>query len=146
MSGSITTEVLVNAPAASALSERLAAELHISFAQAEELKYQIDLAVLAEKAEREPFLPLAAIFAVPGFADEMGGEIVSTGSSAIVSGPTPLHGAHVRALDVRAGAAVLLAALAAQGTTYIDEIAHLDRGYEHLEEKLRSLGVEIERT
>lgn len=77
---------------------------------------------------------------------KMGGEIVSTGSSAIVSGPTPLHGAHVRALDVRAGAAVLLAALAAQGTTYIDEIAHLDRGYEHLEEKLRSLGVEIERT
>lgn len=76
---------------------------------------------------------------------KMGAEIVSTGSSAIVSGPTVLHGAHVRALDVRAGAAVLLAALVAQGTTYIDEIAHLDRGYDHLEEKLRRLGVEIER-
>ncbi|MEX0783679.1 MAG: UDP-N-acetylglucosamine 1-carboxyvinyltransferase [Dehalococcoidia bacterium] len=76
---------------------------------------------------------------------KMGAEIVSTGSSAIVSGPTPLHGAHVRALDVRAGAAVMLAALVATGTTYIDEIHHLDRGYERLDEKLRSLGVEVER-
>jgi UDP-N-acetylglucosamine 1-carboxyvinyltransferase len=75
----------------------------------------------------------------------MGAEIVSTGSSAIVSGPTALHGAHVRALDVRAGAAVMLAALAATGTTYIDEIHHLDRGYERLDEKLRVLGVEVER-
>jgi UDP-N-acetylglucosamine 1-carboxyvinyltransferase len=75
----------------------------------------------------------------------MGAEIVSTGSSAIVSGPTPLHGAHVRALDVRAGASVMLAALVATGTTYIDEIHHLDRGYERLDEKLRSLGVEVER-
>ena len=77
---------------------------------------------------------------------KMGAEIVSTGSSAIVSGPTMLHGATVRALDVRAGAAVLLAALVAQGTTIIDEISHLDRGYEHLDEKLRALGAEIERT
>jgi UDP-N-acetylglucosamine 1-carboxyvinyltransferase len=76
---------------------------------------------------------------------KMGAEIVSTGSSAIVSGPTRLHGAHVRALDVRAGAAVLLAALVAQGTTVIDEIYHLDRGYERLDAKLRALGVEIER-
>jgi UDP-N-acetylglucosamine 1-carboxyvinyltransferase len=76
---------------------------------------------------------------------KMGAEIVSTGSSAIVSGPTTLHGSTVRALDVRAGAAVLLAALVAQGTTVIDEISHLDRGYEHLDEKLRALGAEIER-
>lgn len=77
---------------------------------------------------------------------KMGAEIVSTGSSAIVSGPTPLHGALVRALDVRAGAAVLLAALVASGHTVIDDIYHLDRGYEHLDEKLRQLGVELERT
>ena len=76
---------------------------------------------------------------------KMGAEIVSTGSSAIVSGPVALHGAHVRALDVRAGAAVMLAALVATGTTYIDEIHHLDRGYERLDEKLRGLGVEVER-
>jgi UDP-N-acetylglucosamine 1-carboxyvinyltransferase len=76
---------------------------------------------------------------------KMGAEIVSTGSSAIVSGPTTLHGAHVRALDVRAGAAVMLAALVAQGTTVIDEAYHLDRGYERLDEKLRALGAGIER-
>lgn len=76
---------------------------------------------------------------------KMGAEVVSTGSSAIVSGPSPLHGTRVRALDVRAGAAVLLAALVAQGTTTIDDIHHLDRGYERLDDKLRALGVELER-
>ncbi len=76
----------------------------------------------------------------------MGAEIVSTGSSAIVSGPTPLSGATVRALDVRAGAAVLLAALVARGRTVIEEISHLQRGYERLDEKLRALGVDVERT
>lgn len=77
---------------------------------------------------------------------KMGAEIVSTGSSAIVSGPTTLHGTTVRALDVRAGAAILLAALVAQGTTIIDEISHLDRGYERLHEKLQALGAQVERT
>jgi len=77
---------------------------------------------------------------------KMGAEIVSTGSSAIISGPTRLNGAHVRALDVRAGAAVLLAALVANGHTVIDDIQHLDRGYENLDGKLRSLGVELERS
>ncbi len=76
---------------------------------------------------------------------KMGAEIVSTGSSAIVSGPTRLHGAHVRALDVRAGASVLLAALVAQGSTVIDEVYHLDRGYERLDQKLQALGAGIER-
>jgi UDP-N-acetylglucosamine 1-carboxyvinyltransferase len=76
---------------------------------------------------------------------KMGAEIVSTGSSAIVSGPTALHGTRVRALDVRAGAAVLLAALVAQGSTMIDDVYHLDRGYERLTEKLVGLGVEVER-
>lgn len=76
---------------------------------------------------------------------KMGAEIVSTGSSAIVSGPTQLHGAHVRALDVRAGAAVLLAALVAPGTTVIEEIHHLDRGYERLEQKLHALGADVRR-
>ena len=76
---------------------------------------------------------------------KLGAEIVSTGSSAIVSGPAALHGARVRALDVRAGAAVMLAGMVAQGTTIIEEIHHLDRKYEDLEGKLRSLGVELER-
>ena len=77
---------------------------------------------------------------------KMGAEIVSTGSSAIVSGPTTLHGTSVRALDVRAGAAVMLAALVAQGTTIIEEISHLDRGYERLNDKLQALGAQVERT
>jgi UDP-N-acetylglucosamine 1-carboxyvinyltransferase len=76
---------------------------------------------------------------------KLGAEIVSTGSTAIVSGPTQLHGTRVRALDVRAGAAVLLAGMVAQGTTIIDDVYHLDRGYERLTDKLRGLGVEVER-
>jgi len=77
---------------------------------------------------------------------KMGARIVSTGNSAIITGPTALNGAHVRALDVRAGAAILLAALVADGVTVIDDIQHLDRGYEHLDTKLRALGVQIERS
>ncbi len=76
---------------------------------------------------------------------KMGAEIVSTGSSAIVSGPTPLHGTHVRALDVRAGAAVVLAALCANGQTVVDDVYHLDRGYDSLATKLGGLGADIER-
>ena len=76
---------------------------------------------------------------------KLGAEIVSMGASAIVSGPAPLHAAHLRALDVRAGAAVLLAALRAAGATVIDDVFHLDRKYERLDGKLAALGVEIER-
>lgn len=76
---------------------------------------------------------------------KMGAEIVSTGSSAIVSGPTPLNGAHVRALDVRAGAAVVLAALCASGQTIVDDVYHLDRGYDSLAAKLSGVGADIER-
>jgi len=76
----------------------------------------------------------------------MGAEIVTTGSTvAIISGPTPLTGARLRALDVRAGAAFILAGLAARGQTDITDIYHVDRGYETIDEKLRSLGAAIER-
>ncbi len=77
---------------------------------------------------------------------KMGADIRGTGSSAVVTGPTPLYGSTVRALDVRAGAAVLLAGVIATGTTIIEDIHHLDRGYERLDEKLRALGVELERS
>lgn len=76
---------------------------------------------------------------------KFGAEIVSAGSAAIISGPTPLVGATVRALDVRAGAASMLAGLAAQGETHISDIYHLDRAYEALDSKLRALGAVIER-
>jgi UDP-N-acetylglucosamine 1-carboxyvinyltransferase len=80
-----------------------------------------------------------------GELQKMGADIRSLGSQAIVTGPARLHGTRVHALDVRAGAAVLLAGLVAQGTTYIEDIYHLDRGYERLEEKLRALGASVER-
>jgi UDP-N-acetylglucosamine 1-carboxyvinyltransferase len=66
-------------------------------------------------------------------------------TTAIISGPTPLRGARVKALDVRAGAAVILAGLAASGKTEITEIHHIDRGYEAIDERLRGLGARIER-
>jgi UDP-N-acetylglucosamine 1-carboxyvinyltransferase len=74
-----------------------------------------------------------------------GAEIVSAGPAAVISGPTPLLGAAVRALDVRAGAALMLAGLAARGETQISDIYHLDRGYEALDTKLRGLGAVIRR-
>jgi UDP-N-acetylglucosamine 1-carboxyvinyltransferase len=77
---------------------------------------------------------------------EMGASIDKLdNTTAIISGPTPLRGARVRALDVRAGAAVILAGLVATGKTEITEIHHIDRGYEAIDERLRSLGARIER-
>ncbi len=77
---------------------------------------------------------------------KMGAEIVTTGTTvAIISGPTALTGASLHALDVRAGAAFVLAGLAARGQTEISDIYHVERGYERIDEKLRSLGADIER-
>ncbi len=75
---------------------------------------------------------------------KMGAEVVSTGTTAIISGPTSLIGTSVRALDVRAGAALVLAGLAARGRTEISDIYHLNRGYQCLDGKLRSLGANIQ--
>jgi UDP-N-acetylglucosamine 1-carboxyvinyltransferase len=80
-----------------------------------------------------------------GEVRKMGAEMVTSGTTAIITGPTPLHGTSVRALDLRAGAALVLAALAAEGRTEISDIYHLDRGYENLDGKLRGLGAVIER-
>ncbi|MBO1909958.1 UDP-N-acetylglucosamine 1-carboxyvinyltransferase, partial [Microvirga sp. 3-52] len=65
------------------------------------------------------------------------------GSSAILSGPTPLEAATVRASDLRAGAALVLAGLLADGETEIREIQHIERGYSSLIKKLQGLGAEI---
>jgi UDP-N-acetylglucosamine 1-carboxyvinyltransferase len=70
--------------------------------------------------------------------------VVSTGNTAIISGPTSLIGTSVRALDIRAGAALVLAGLAARGRTEIFDIYHLNRGYQCLDDKLRSLGASIQ--
>jgi len=76
---------------------------------------------------------------------KFGAEMVQAGSTAVISGPTPLVGASVRALDVRAGAALVLAGLAAQGETEISDVFHLDRGYENFDGKLTQLGAAIHR-
>lgn len=65
--------------------------------------------------------------------------------TARISGPTPLHGAEVVIPDLRAGGTLILAALAASGTSVIDGIEHVDRGYEQIEAKLVALGARINR-
>ena len=75
---------------------------------------------------------------------KMGADVVTAGQTAIVSGPTQLYGTPVRCMDVRAGAALVVAALSAEGRTEISDIGHLRRGYEALEEKLQGLGAAIE--
>jgi UDP-N-acetylglucosamine 1-carboxyvinyltransferase len=70
---------------------------------------------------------------------------VTGGQTALIDGPSILHGAPVRASDLRAGAALILAGLCAEGTTEIADVFHLDRGYEQFDAKLRALGARIER-
>ena len=75
----------------------------------------------------------------------MGADIRRDGDSAIITGVSALSGAHVMASDLRASAALVLAALAAHGETTIHRIYHLDRGYEQLEVKLQQLGANVSR-
>ena len=75
----------------------------------------------------------------------MGARIELRGNQAIVHGPTPLAGTTVMATDLRASACLVLAGLCAEGKTLIDRVYHLDRGYEHIEEKMAGLGAEVER-
>lgn len=75
----------------------------------------------------------------------LGAIIQVQGDTAIVEGVGKLTGAPVKATDLRAGAALVLAGLAARGTTEISNIHHLDRGYEQLENKLRGVGADIHR-
>jgi UDP-N-acetylglucosamine 1-carboxyvinyltransferase len=75
----------------------------------------------------------------------MGADIHISGSKAIVRGPTQLNGAPVLASDLRASASLVLAGLCATGETLIDRVYHIDRGYETIVRKLRSIGADIER-
>ena len=75
----------------------------------------------------------------------LGAEIEVEGNTAIVRGAPKLTGANVMATDLRASACLVIAGLAAEGTTTIDRIYHLDRGYEAIEEKLSTLGAKIRR-
>lgn len=75
----------------------------------------------------------------------MGADITISGGHAVVKGGARLSGAPVMATDLRASASLVLAGLVAEGTTRISRIYHLDRGYEHLEQKLSRLGADIQR-
>ena len=75
----------------------------------------------------------------------MGADIHVSGNQAVVHGKTPLTGARIIASDLRASASLVLAALCAAGETTIDRVYHIDRGYETIVRKLRSIGADIER-
>ena len=75
----------------------------------------------------------------------MGADILINGKTAIVTGKDKLHGAVVRAHDLRAGAALVIAGLAAEGTTHVENIHFIERGYERIVEKLTALGADIQR-
>jgi UDP-N-acetylglucosamine 1-carboxyvinyltransferase len=75
----------------------------------------------------------------------MGAQIAVSGSAAVVAGVESLSAAPIMASDLRAGAALLIAALAAKGRTVISRVYHIDRGYEAVERKLARVGAEVER-
>ena len=75
----------------------------------------------------------------------MGGSIKVEGNVAVIGGVNGFTGAQVNAPDLRAGAALVIAGLAAEGYTVVDEIGYIQRGYEHFEEKLKGLGALIEK-
>jgi UDP-N-acetylglucosamine 1-carboxyvinyltransferase len=75
----------------------------------------------------------------------MGANIRIEGRRAIVRGHTSLSGAAVQCSDLRASASLVIGALVAEGETILDRVYHIDRGYERIEEKLRSVGGQIRR-
>lgn len=75
----------------------------------------------------------------------MGASVKVEGNTAIITGVEKLTGARVSAPDLRAGAALVIAGLAAEGITIVDDIVYIQRGYENFEEKLRNLGAEIQK-
>ena len=75
----------------------------------------------------------------------MGAKGEIEGNTALIHGVDKLSGAQVMATDLRASISLVLAGCIASGETVVDRIYHIDRGYEHIEEKLRGLGAKIER-
>lgn len=75
----------------------------------------------------------------------LGADVRTDGHHAVVRGRVQLSGAPVTAHDIRAGAALVLAGLAADGTTEVSEVQHIDRGYEGFADKLCALGADVRR-
>lgn len=83
------------------------------------------------------------------YVDELrrlGAQVSVDGKIAVIEGVKELVGAPVRATDLRAGAAMIIAGLVARGTTQIDEVEHIERGYENIVEKFQAIGADIRRT
>jgi UDP-N-acetylglucosamine 1-carboxyvinyltransferase len=97
------------------------------------------ISIVTEKIYPDRFTHVAEL-------NRMGAAIRKEGNTAVVHGARRLSGAPVMASDLRASAALVIAALVAEGKTTISRIYHLDRGYENLEKKLRRLGATISRT
>ncbi len=85
-------------------------------------------------------------FAVVDELNRLGAGITTSGHHAVVSGPRQLTGSVVEAPDLRGGAALAIAGLAAEGTTEVRGLHHIDRGYEDFDAKLTALGADVERT
>ena len=96
------------------------------------------ISVITEKIYPDRFIHISEL-------NRMGAQIFLEGSSAIITGVKRLSGAPVMASDLRASAALVLAGLVADDFTEIHRVYHLDRGYEHIEEKLSSVGAVIRR-
>jgi UDP-N-acetylglucosamine 1-carboxyvinyltransferase len=94
--------------------------------------------VITEKIFPERFLHVAEL-------SRMGARLFRQGPTVIISGVRQLVGAPVMASDLRASASLVLAGLAAEGTTVVNRVYHLDRGYERMEERLNALGAAIQR-
>lgn len=108
-------------------------------AQLTSLMTQVEgISIVTERVYPERFMHVAELL-------RMGADIAREGPSAIVRGKTALSGAPIMASDLRASAALMIAALCAKGDTFIQRIYHLDRGYENIDGKLAQLGVEVER-
>lgn len=96
------------------------------------------LGIITERIFESRFMHVAELA-------RLGAEISIEGPSAIVKGGKPLSGAPVMASDLRASAALVIAGMAAKGTTQVNRIYHLDRGYEKIDQKLAALGARIQR-
>jgi UDP-N-acetylglucosamine 1-carboxyvinyltransferase len=76
---------------------------------------------------------------------KMGANVMVNGKTAIITGVDKLSSAKVKAVDLRAGAAMIIAGLMAEGTTEVENTIYIDRGYENIAEKLQNLGADIQR-
>ncbi len=94
--------------------------------------------IITEKIFPDRFMHVAELL-------RMGANVMRTGTSAMISGVKQLEGAPVMASDLRASAGLVIAGLAAKGTTTVNRVYHLDRGYERMELTLQELGADIER-